>query len=68
MVPTGFTNILKWIKDTYGDVEIYVTGNGYADNGELDDEERMEYILVSSTHKTIIFMHSSSSFIERMEL
>lgn len=54
MVPAGFTSILKWIKATYGDIEIYVTGNGYADNGELDDEERMEYILVSSTLKIII--------------
>ncbi|KAF2894139.1 hypothetical protein ILUMI_12035, partial [Ignelater luminosus] len=44
IVPWGFTSVLKWIKDRYGDVPIYVTENGYADNTEkLDDQGRIDF-------------------------
>lgn len=28
---------------TYNNPDIYITANGYSDNGEVDDEERISY-------------------------
>lgn len=47
VVPWGFTNTLKWIKDRYGDVPIIVTENGFPDEGEEDDQDRISYHKVS---------------------
>ncbi|KAF5307521.1 hypothetical protein FQR65_LT06876 [Abscondita terminalis] len=43
VVPWGFTNTFKWIKNRYGDVEIYVTENGYSDTESVHDPERAKY-------------------------
>nr|CAH7737290.1 unnamed protein product [Callosobruchus chinensis] len=44
VVPWGFHKLLRWMKKTYGDYEIYVTENGYSDRtGELDDLRRIAY-------------------------
>ncbi|VEN36159.1 unnamed protein product [Callosobruchus maculatus] len=44
VVPWGFHKLLRWMKQTYGDYEIYVTENGYSDRtGELDDLRRISY-------------------------
>lgn len=48
MVPEGFSNILQWIKKKYGDIEIYITENGCADNEEINDYKRIEYFEVST--------------------
>ncbi|KAF2881313.1 hypothetical protein ILUMI_24860, partial [Ignelater luminosus] len=43
VVPWGFRKILNYIKDRYGDMEIYITENGYSDHGELNDLDRIDY-------------------------
>ncbi|KAK4883853.1 hypothetical protein RN001_000124 [Aquatica leii] len=43
VVPWGFTKVLKWIKNRYGDIDIYVTENGYSDHECLNDQERINY-------------------------
>ncbi|XP_033229069.1 myrosinase 1-like [Belonocnema kinseyi] len=43
MVPEGFGNILRRITKEYGNLPIYVTENGYADHGSLNDHERLKY-------------------------
>lgn len=43
VVPWGFRKLLKWIKDQYDDPEIIITENGYADYGQLNDTERINY-------------------------
>lgn len=41
--PKGLREILNWIDSTYDSPDIYITANGYSDNGELEDEERVNY-------------------------
>lgn len=47
VVPWGFRNLLKWLKNTYNNPILYVTENGFADTGDLDDQRRVNYYLVS---------------------
>lgn len=45
--------MLKWIKDTYNDPEIFITEMGVADDGtSLDDDQRICYYKVSIMHTT----------------
>lgn len=57
VIPKGFRNILNWIHNTYDAPDIYITGNGYSDNGELDDQERIDYHLVRRKYKYAIILH-----------
>lgn len=43
--------MLVWVKQHYGDVEIIVTENGFSDKGEIDDQNRINYLKVN-LHKT----------------
>jgi beta-glucosidase/6-phospho-beta-glucosidase/beta-galactosidase len=44
VVPWGLRNILKWIKDTYRNVDVLITECGYPDTtGDVDDEPRVEF-------------------------
>lgn len=47
VVPWGFRKLLNWVKANYGDVEIYITENGYSDLGELEDVDRIVYLEVN---------------------
>nr|XP_022915417.1 myrosinase 1-like [Onthophagus taurus]XP_022915423.1 myrosinase 1-like [Onthophagus taurus]XP_022915431.1 myrosinase 1-like [Onthophagus taurus]XP_022915440.1 myrosinase 1-like [Onthophagus taurus]XP_022915449.1 myrosinase 1-like [Onthophagus taurus]XP_022915458.1 myrosinase 1-like [Onthophagus taurus] len=42
-VPWGFGNILKWIKNEYGNPEVIITENGFSDKGGLQDCRRINY-------------------------
>ncbi|XP_069681385.1 myrosinase 1-like [Periplaneta americana] len=42
--PQGCRRLLRFIKKTYGDLEIVITENGFSDEGEIDDEMRKTYI------------------------
>ncbi|KAL5277652.1 LCT.2 family protein [Megaselia abdita] len=44
MVPKGLENLLKYIRDEYDNVEVIVTENGWSDDGDLHDNDRVEYI------------------------
>lgn len=47
IVPWGFGKLLKWIKATYGDIEIVITENGVSDRtGTLEDDHRISYLQV----------------------
>jgi len=44
-VPWGFRKVLNWIKNTYGNPEVVITGNGSSDNGTLvlEDQGRIDF-------------------------
>jgi beta-glucosidase len=48
--PQGMRDILVWVRDTYGDVPLYVTENGMAGaevrgpDGRIDDQDRIDYL------------------------
>lgn len=46
VVPQGLKALLKHIKDTYGNIKIYITENGCPNKGGTDDYDRINYILV----------------------
>lgn len=39
-----FCNIIRWIKEEYNNPEVFITENGWSDNGGLDDDGRIEYL------------------------
>lgn len=43
VVPFGFRKLLNWIKNTYDNVPVIVTENGYADFNGLQDPTRVSY-------------------------
>ncbi|RZC38233.1 Glyco hydro 1 domain containing protein, partial [Asbolus verrucosus] len=43
VVPWGMRKLLNWIDQTYDHPEIIITENGYSDNGELNDQKRIDY-------------------------
>ncbi|CAK1543470.1 unnamed protein product [Leptosia nina] len=42
--PVGLRKILSYIKQEYGDIEIFITENGYAGGKEFSDYNRTEFI------------------------
>ncbi|GAB0086590.1 Glycoside hydrolase family 1 [Sergentomyia squamirostris] len=42
--PGGLKHILEWIRSTYNNPEVIITENGWSDDGELEDEGRVETI------------------------
>ncbi|KAJ9595813.1 hypothetical protein L9F63_012997 [Diploptera punctata] len=45
VVPKGLRKLLKYIQDTYGkNFKIFITENGYIDDGRIEDVHRMIYI------------------------
>lgn len=48
MYPDGMRKMLKWVKDNYDDPEVFITENGYSDDGEINDIKRIKYFQVMS--------------------
>ncbi|CAI6360889.1 unnamed protein product [Macrosiphum euphorbiae] len=42
--PVGLKKLLVWIKNEYGNPPMFITENGFGDNGQLDDLDRISYI------------------------
>lgn len=47
MVPWGLRKLLNWIKTEYDNPVLYITENGFADDGRLNDTGRIDYHRVS---------------------
>jgi len=43
-VPQGLEGILKWIRRNYNNIEVYITENGWSDDGRLNDDDRIQYM------------------------
>lgn len=42
--PNGLYDALVWIKDQYGPIDVMITENGWSDDGELNDYDRIQYL------------------------
>ncbi|KAF5298935.1 hypothetical protein FQA39_LY11652 [Lamprigera yunnana] len=42
-VPWGIRKLLKWIKNSYGDIDIYIMENGHSGLEDLNDYHRIHY-------------------------
>lgn len=60
--PQGLTDTLTWVRDTYGDIPLYITENGaafydppVAQDGRIDDPLRIDYLRkhLSAVHDAI---------------
>jgi beta-glucosidase len=40
----GLTKTLTWVRDSYGDLPLYITENGAAFNGRIEDPLRVDYL------------------------
>ncbi|XP_058815937.1 myrosinase 1-like [Topomyia yanbarensis] len=43
VVPEGLRGALNWLKSEYNNPLVLITENGYSDDGQLDDHDRIEY-------------------------
>lgn len=43
MVPEGIRRMLVKLKKEYGNIPIYITENGYSDDGDLEDPKRVDF-------------------------
>ncbi|XP_049287118.1 myrosinase 1-like [Anopheles funestus] len=43
VVPEGLRGILNWIRKRYHNPTVLITENGYSDDGQLEDTERIDY-------------------------
>jgi beta-glucosidase/6-phospho-beta-glucosidase/beta-galactosidase len=55
-VPEGFGNLLRWIKTEYGNPEVWITENGWSDDGTLEDVPRISYVHdhLQELHKAMV--------------
>lgn len=44
LVPQGLSDLLRYIKDRYNNPKVYITENGWSDDGELTDTKRVDYL------------------------
>lgn len=44
VIPRGERKLLKWVRENYGDVDIYITANGIDDQSLEDDQLRKYYL------------------------
>lgn len=43
-VPEGLRDLLNWIKNEYDNPQVFITENGWSDDGRLEDDGRIEYL------------------------
>jgi beta-glucosidase/6-phospho-beta-glucosidase/beta-galactosidase len=43
-VPDGLRGLLNWLKKEYNNTKVLITENGWSDNGELEDNDRIDYL------------------------
>jgi len=47
VVPWGFRKLLNWIAKEYNNPPVLIAENGFSDHGELNDRDRVNYLIVS---------------------
>lgn len=74
-VPQGLHDALVWFKNEYNNPAVFITENGWSDDGELEDDGRIEYLKshLTSISKAInedgcnVFGYTAWSIIDNFE-
>ena len=56
VVPWGFRKLLNWIAKEYNNPPVLITENGFSDYGELNDRDRVDYLIVSGSNSGFLSM------------
>ncbi|CAH0558859.1 unnamed protein product [Brassicogethes aeneus] len=75
ITPWGIRKLINWVKDEYDNPLIYITENGYQDDGCLDDKDRVlfykgyisEVIQAATTDKCNVKGYTAWSIMDNME-
>ncbi|CRL03447.1 CLUMA_CG016473, isoform A [Clunio marinus] len=43
-VPDGLKSLLNWIKNEYNNPPVFITENGWSDEGQMIDDDRIDYV------------------------
>ena len=43
-VPQGLRKVLNWIKNNYDNPPVFISENGWSDDGEMEDDGRIKYL------------------------
>jgi lipopolysaccharide export LptBFGC system permease protein LptF len=54
VVPWGFRKLLNWIAKEYNNPPVLIKENGFSDHGELDDRDRVDYLIVSGSNSGLL--------------
>jgi beta-glucosidase/6-phospho-beta-glucosidase/beta-galactosidase len=54
VVPWGLRKLLNWIANEYNNPPVLITENGFSDQGELDDIDRVDYHIVSGSNSGFV--------------
>ncbi|KAJ8982454.1 hypothetical protein NQ317_010194 [Molorchus minor] len=58
VVPWGLRKLLVWLKNTYGDIEIFITENGVSDSSShLEDDKRVSFL--PGTFKSFTYLSAA---------
>ena len=53
VVPWDFRKLLNWIAKEYNNPPVLIADNGFPDNGELNDRDRVDYHIVSGSNSEL---------------
>jgi lipopolysaccharide export LptBFGC system permease protein LptF len=54
VVPWGFRKLLNWIAKEYNNPPVLIAENGFSDRGELNDRDRVDYLIVSGSNSGLL--------------
>jgi beta-glucosidase/6-phospho-beta-glucosidase/beta-galactosidase len=55
VVPWGFRKLLNWIAIQYNNPPVLIAENGFSDQGELNDRNRVDYYIVSGSNSGLLW-------------
>jgi beta-glucosidase/6-phospho-beta-glucosidase/beta-galactosidase len=56
VIPWGFRKLLNWLAKEYDNPPVVITENGFSERGELNDRDRIDYVIVSGSNSGLFSM------------
>lgn len=57
----GFPLTSRWLKYEYNDPEVFITENGWSDDGQMNDRGRVEYLHDHLEQLLEVVLHNESN-------